>query len=121
MINTVLNFFRPKKKKPKRLTYEDYIIANACDNNINLTTVNNIEIVKTFPLEEGLYGEVSALIKAGEIESIRNMPVDEDLLGDLALVRFTNETGDGYAAIIYDSYESWQEPVVIEVFELGKH
>ncbi|HVX52853.1 MAG TPA: hypothetical protein VHB48_22020 [Chitinophagaceae bacterium] len=119
MINAIINLLVPKKARKKRLGYEDYIINNAPDNNFGITGVNNIEILKTFPLEEELYARVAALIKQGNIQALENMTIDNNLLEDLTLITFTNQAGEPFAAIIYDSYEVWQEPVVVEVFKLS--
>lgn len=120
MISSIINFLFSKKPKRKRLSYEDYIIHSAPDlNKFPITAVNGIEIIKTLPLEEQLYAEIATLIKEGNIEDVRNMVIDDNVLEDLTLVRFINQLGEPYAAIVYDSYEVWQEPIVVEVFKLG--
>ncbi|HWB27966.1 MAG TPA: hypothetical protein VG738_20980 [Chitinophagaceae bacterium] len=119
MISSLINSLFSKKPKRKRLTYEDYIIRSAPDfNKLSITAVNDIEIIKTLPLEEQLYAQIAALIKEGDIEAVKNMAIDENVLEDLTLVRFVNQLGEPYAAIVYDSYEVWQEPIVVEVFKL---
>jgi len=118
MIKSILHFFKLKKKKRKRLTYEDYIINSDANNVLGIKVVNNIELIKTLPLDESLYAEISLLIKSGNIMQVEKMAVDDNLLQDLALVTFNNQTGQPYAALVYDSYDAWQEPVIVEIFKL---
>jgi len=90
------------------------------DNNINITAVHNLDLIKTLPFEEGVYETVNAFIKNGNINAVRNMEVEEGLLGELAVVIFKNQTGEPCVAILYDSYETWEQPVVAEVIKLNE-
>jgi len=119
MISSILKFFKRRKKKRKRLSYEDYIIdcvRNTTD--FDIKAINDIEILHTFPLEEQLYSKISSFINAGDIDAIKNIVGDNNMLEDVTLVKFTNQLNEYYAAAVYDSYEVWQEPIVIEVFKL---
>lgn len=118
MISTILKIFKRSKKKPKKLFYEDFILEYARDNNIELTEVHDLELVKTLPFEEGLYETISALIKEGNINAVKNMVIDEGLLGELSLVTFTSQTGGQCVALLYDSYDTWEQPIVAEVIRL---
>lgn len=119
MMSSIINFFKPGKKNRKRLTYEDFIIAAACNNPaFTITAANNIEIVKTLPMEKGTYAAIAENIKQGNIAQVIAMQTNENLLEELTLVQFTNQAGKPFAAVIYDAYDAWEHPVVVEIFGL---
>lgn len=115
---TIISFFKRGKKKHQKLFYEDFILMFARDHNIDITRVHGLELIRTLPFEEELYGKVADLVKDGNITAVKNMEIEEGLLGELALVTFTCQTGGPCAAILYDSYDTWEEPVVAEVVKL---
>jgi hypothetical protein len=120
MLKNILQFFRRKKAKRKRRSYEDNISKAALANNsLSITEINDVEILKTVPLEEGLYDKIAEIIKTGNIELIKQMPDSENIFEDLTIIQFADQTGQKYAAIIYDSYELWEDPVVVEVFKIA--
>lgn len=120
MLSAILHFFKRKQKERKKLFYGDFILMHTNDNNINITAVHNLDLIKTLPFEEGVYETVNAFIKNGNINAVRNMEVEEGLLGELAVVIFKNQTGEPCVAILYDSYETWEQPVVAEVIKLNE-
>jgi len=120
MLKNILQFFRRKKPvKRKRRSYEDDISKAALANsNFNITEIKDVEILKTIPLEEGLQQQMAELIKTRNIDLIKNIPGGENVFEDLTIIKFADQTGQVYVAIIYDSYELWEDPVVVEVFKL---
>ena len=119
MISSIINFFRPGKKPRKRLTYEDFIIAAARNNpGFTVTAVHNIEILKTLPMQEGTYTEIAETIKRGDIAQVIAMQTEGNFLEELTLIQFTNQAGQPFAAIIYDGYDAWEYPVIVEIFKL---
>jgi len=118
-MSSILNFFRPAKKTRKRLTYEDFIITAARNNpGFAITAVHNIELLKTLPMHEGTYAEIADTIKRGDIAQVIAMQTDGNLLEELTLIRFINQAGEPFAAIMYDGYDAWEYPVVVEIFRL---
>src|SRR5438128_758987 len=110
MLKNILYFFKPKKAAEKKQSKKQDIAQSLLANNSAITEINNVEILKTFSLEDGLLQDIAAMIKSGDITMLRDMPGSENLFEELTVIKFSDQTGQAYAAIIYDSYELWEEP-----------
>jgi len=118
MIQKLVNFLLPGRRKRKRLSYEDFIVNRVFEStSAKITSVTNIEIIRTLPLRDGIYEEITAALPKG-IEHIKSMPNDGNLLQELTLITFNNQDGRRFAAIMYDSYDAFEAPVVVDVFTL---
>lgn len=119
MFSSIINFLRPAKKPRKRLTYEDFIIAAARNNpGFTITAVYNVKILKTLPMQEGTYADIAETIKRGDIAQVIAMQTEGNLLEELTLIQFANQAGEPFACIIYDGYDAWEYPVVVEIFRM---
>ncbi len=119
MLKNILHFFKANKIKKKREVYKKDIAQSLHANNSTITEIKDVEILKTLSLEGESLKDVAALIRTGDIASLKNIPGSENLFEELTVIKFADQDGNGYAAIIYDSYELWEEPVVIEVFKMN--
>ncbi len=120
MLKNILHFFSRKKVKRKARSYEDDISKAAlANNNFSITAISDVEILKTLALEEGLQAKMAELIKTKNIDLIKNMPGGENVFEDLTIIKFSDQNAQTYIAIIYDSYELWEDPVVVEVFKVN--
>lgn len=118
MLKNILQFFKTKKIKKKREVYKEDIAQSLLTNNSSITEIKDVEILKTFPLEGKLLNDIAALIKSGDVALLKDMPGSENLFEELTVIKFNDQNGQAYAAIIYDSYELWEEPIVVEVFKM---
>lgn len=119
MLKNMLQFFKRRKTNRISRAYEDDITKAArANNNFSITEIKDVEILKTLPLEDGLYEQLAELIKTKNIELLKNIPGGENVFEDLTIIKFADQGDQAYIAIIYDSYELWEDPVVVEVFKL---
>lgn len=119
MFSSIINFLKPAKKARKRLTYEDFIIAAARNSpDFTITAVHSIKILQTLPMQEGTYAEIAETIKRGDMAQLLTTQKEGDLLEELTLIQFANQADEPFAAIVYDGYNAWEYPVVVEIFKL---
>jgi hypothetical protein len=86
-------------------------------NKFGVTELVNIESLRDAYFEKEKYVIIEQLIKNGDFDSIKQMP-ENKTPEYLHVIKFTDQRGKAFVVTVYDSDELWQDPQVIEIFEL---
>ena len=81
--------------------------------------VSGFQFRKTVNFNAEAYKEISESIKRNGIKAIDQLAnSDRKEFEDLTFVTFFDETGKEFAVAIYDSDELWQDPQILDIFEI---
>jgi hypothetical protein len=96
------------------------IKAILLSNNINITEVNNFEIIKSLFFDKEKYQSIISLLEARDFETLEEMEIKtkDELSEYLDIIKFSDQTNKSYIATIYDSNELWQYPKLIDIIHL---
>jgi len=118
-----LNIAMPVKETPPRgeAAFEWYVRRSILSRNaFDIKEIHQMERVRSLYFNQDTYPLVKEFMsKAISIDSIRELPVETYKSDeDIEIVTFRDQDGQLFAATIYDSWELWQDPEMLDIFPL---
>jgi hypothetical protein len=83
-----------------------------------INKIENFEWILGKNYSEENLQKIKDLIKNKRIEKLIQIKDDSEVIvdADLTVVKFKDQIGSSYLAIIYDSWELWDDPRILEIY-----
>lgn len=85
-----------------------------------ITEIQELQRIQWMFFNRATYPSLKETIaNAGSIATLRQIPKEtQESYEDIEIITFRDQNGQLYAATIYDSWELWQDPEVLDIFPL---
>jgi hypothetical protein len=116
--------YPPEKQAPSKggtSNYEWYVRRSILSQHVfNIKEIQQLERIRSLYFNRDTYPLVKEVISnAPSIASIRDFPIETYKSDeDIEIVTFLDQDGKQFVAAVYDSWELWQDPEVIDIFPL---
>jgi hypothetical protein len=87
---------------------------------IEFSEIKDLQFVVGLNFDSKAYNLLAKKIKENGIEGLPKTNEEKTTFGDLTVYKFLDETDAQYLVTIYDSDELWQDPEILDVFQIGK-
>lgn len=84
----------------------------------DLVEVKNLKSERSLLFSSEFYNTVSVSIQQGNFELVNNCETEESCREYLDILTFSSVDGTKYVVTVYDSDELWQDPTIIDIFQL---